>query len=271
MGANGHAVLWKRGTRGTRTAPKEGCQHPWETSHRLGNWLPRGPSALKASQKSEPQTNAAHSCLRAPLAGDRHLYREESRRALQESTHRPGLPVRQRPAALGPRTPPLEARGPAHWAGPRMGKARGQLCGAERRVSGCKAPTRTQGPLDALPPKRPRPRPRAINKINSAEGACGVWGGSRVVPTGRGTLAQGSVSSPSPPGGSLPAPNGSARKAQHTCVPGRSFGPRRFTCLLLSLPRSPLWCCDGLSRVPQNFYAEVLTPRPWGWDCDHGL
>lgn len=106
-----------------------------------------------------------------------------------------------------------------------------------------KAPTRTPrtpGPLDALPPRRRRPWPRAINKINSAEGACGVWRGSRAVPTGRGTLAQGSVSSPSPPGGSLSPQNGSARKAQHMCVPKRSFGPRRFTCLLFSLPRSPL-------------------------------
>lgn len=144
MGANGHAVLWKQGTRQTRTAPKEGCQHPCETSHQLGNWLPRGPSALKASQKGEPQTNAAHSCLRAPLAGDRHLYREESRQALQESTHRPGLPVVQRPAALGPRTPPQEVRGPAHWAGPRMGKSRRQLGGAKCRVS------------DAWQPRAPR-------------------------------------------------------------------------------------------------------------------
>lgn len=84
-----------------------------------------GPSDLKASQKGKPQTNTARSCLRAPLAGDRHLYREESRRALRESTHRPGLPVVQTPAALGPHTLPGEARGPAHWAGPRVGKAPG--------------------------------------------------------------------------------------------------------------------------------------------------
>lgn len=141
--ANGHAVLWKQGTRGTHTAPKEGCQHPWETSHQLGNWPPGGPSALKASQKGKPQTNTAHSCLRAPLAGDRQLYREESRR---ESTHRPGLPVVHRPAALGPRIPPGEARGPAHWAGPRMGKARRQLGGAKCRVSDARLPRAPRAP-----------------------------------------------------------------------------------------------------------------------------